>query len=1159
MPQYLIPTALDTLERNCPDAAHWPLILKKINAVTSGEIVLEKKHFALKTVYTCDANYGRHFHRLVFERVDETSQYVLRSIAWNHDYDKALKFSPFTAEMSSLFTVRANDIEEVNEEAGTPLVSYNNCWYELTSIQSDILKCTTFPQLIIGPPGSGKTLTALAFFQERVLQKLQEGNDEPLRLLYLTGNTVLKDSVARSWENWIHSSFGTTPPRQIHVVFSTFEDQVRASLNANQRLLSHEDAIERIRALIKNTSCTLTAEEVFAEFLINAHVLMNDLSGSVQRAFAQSNYSKIGINKSSLDPKHLERVYHLFAQVHAQINETQECIVGISILAAQDEENQFDSTVVDEAQNNPLTDSVNALHRTKNKQILFLGDSLQKGAIKVSSLPLLGPALHEQGIKLTTHQLPGTHRLKPAVAAVANDLVSLYTYIKGGLVDSTSYSSLSAHAAGSQGDNSLNWVARCTDEYHRLGKNARAAALIFDECDREVAKKLIASQNVFTIEEAQGLEFSDLFLYVSAETMSSFLPISTAMKKHGINHETVLGEKKHLSAQKGIIDGEHLEHLSRFYVALSRTFGNAWVYIEPLENQQAHRHSPFLSWLKSKFMQKETLPLNVQTSSLEEWLTTIHAFIDQKKFAQAQSNLMLHFNFSAQEAEQYLHCSINQRYQSVGELHKRKQVDQSTSSSSAMQAKQGAMEAEPPASSLAPAFSSAPATTPTKVVLTSLKTDPKTKEPKEKTVKILSAKKAEWVEALLNNLSIKNIDLLLGAPNATAILFYHKMANGQCLFINLCNKGTYLSELSLNHLIKNLDKQPPEAVIHCFTESTLDILLSVAKWSLIKSKLNIKISEWFAPSDVGSLFYRLSTTSIGLNFLDANWSDIRAHFDTEGLFAPITSEGPLKGTTPFAGFSDSLKGLAFLDRHWKDFKPHLSTKGLFTILISGTHKGCTAFQLLFAHPNGEYFLDRHWDDIKKHMTKEGLFTPVIGADLTGMTPFLALCSLPEAQSFMGKHWSDFKKHLTKEDLFTKISSSGFQPGLTPFIALCVNIIDYPLLSVHWDDFKEYMNAENLFTPVGNYGPQRLISPFRLLCQSAQGRRLIATHWESTFSAFITENHIKNDPDGKQLKELIESYPSGKKRRTIGFFTPQISESNEPSAASSSFVSAASTA
>src|SRR5690348_11733957 len=95
--QFLLPCNLSAfLKQYAKDESQLEEIASKISQFVSESKPLKKKRFGAKEVYTWDINIGRHFHRALFDlaTVGDKKAFVLRSLAWAHNYDAALNWSP---------------------------------------------------------------------------------------------------------------------------------------------------------------------------------------------------------------------------------------------------------------------------------------------------------------------------------------------------------------------------------------------------------------------------------------------------------------------------------------------------------------------------------------------------------------------------------------------------------------------------------------------------------------------------------------------------------------------------------------------------------------------------------------------------------------------------------------------------------------------------------------------------------------------------------------------------------------------------------------------------------------------------------------------------------------------------------------------------------
>lgn len=147
-------------------------------------------------------------HRLIFEKLEHEGRvfFVLRSIAFHHDYRKALGFTPIRPENLAnhdLYEqVEATELA-VNESAEDIYVDYQGDWLKLDDIQQQVCAAILFPLFVYGPPGSGKTALPIALFNKRLRHYFEveyEAQTRPsLRMLYVTNSSPLVRSINREW------------------------------------------------------------------------------------------------------------------------------------------------------------------------------------------------------------------------------------------------------------------------------------------------------------------------------------------------------------------------------------------------------------------------------------------------------------------------------------------------------------------------------------------------------------------------------------------------------------------------------------------------------------------------------------------------------------------------------------------------------------------------------------------------------------------------------------------------------------------------------------------------------------------------------------------------------------------------------------------------
>lgn len=96
MPSYAVPSDLDKfLKKRVLQADHMSEIKALLEGYLKEGAYPKKKDFDGRVVYTlaCDVRDGSR-HRFIFEQVNYNGQscFLLRDLAWQHDYDKALRW-----------------------------------------------------------------------------------------------------------------------------------------------------------------------------------------------------------------------------------------------------------------------------------------------------------------------------------------------------------------------------------------------------------------------------------------------------------------------------------------------------------------------------------------------------------------------------------------------------------------------------------------------------------------------------------------------------------------------------------------------------------------------------------------------------------------------------------------------------------------------------------------------------------------------------------------------------------------------------------------------------------------------------------------------------------------------------------------------------------
>ena len=1094
MPQYLIPSNRATfVHQFAKDEQQAEFIIKKLGEFLDSPEPLKKKSFSGRIVYTLNIDYGRHKHRALFEltTIDERPVYALRSLAWMHDYNAALNWqslgpinSQNIPQEYQLAQEKAASFAVSSVEHEQQMVYFKAQWHEPTAFQSQILADTHFPQLLIGAPGSGKTFILTALMQEQAwnLQKI----------LYITGNPALSSAQKKEWSAL--EKKGALHQASAQVVFLSFTqfytwycDEV-----SNDKLLNEEELLSRLTKALPKDS----ASQVLAELKLNSWQLHQDVAE--HNAYDKSRYRHSGINKSLYSEQDKERLYEVLTKMLQTMKERHEFYPGVSKVEVMPEEYSFDLIAVDESQNQTPQDLLNITLFSKNQHIVLAGDSLQKGGTKLSSLPIIGNALHQQfHASLKAHQLPVSLRLMPASARLANNLVLLYTNLRQGRADSTAYSSILSPQGGDleapAAEDFVHLISQDRlSELKNIGANAHAAAIVLTDEDKGKARQYTNSANVFTHTEAQGLEFSHVFFYLSQESLARFIRVSEAMKQLGITAETTLKEYLHNPSQKGIVDGEQFELLSHLLVGLTRSCGSNWIYYEPVEGELQRKLQPFLPWFNRVIgLTPENKQVKPTISSPQEWLTVINRFISEGALVQARDNLRLILKLQAHEADAYIALyPKGELKESLAALEDwRTQASMPSASSSS-----------PPANA-----TSSPASTSAKATAA---------KPFS-----FSAKQGQWIEQLYQSIdSEKNVNALINHKLSAPILFEYKLAATQkCLLVSLflhkkADEG--LAEAFLTHFKKLLTQKKAYAELmnagYLIAKKNNDYWLMLCLCSLANhfSKLNTLITtkqlnelRSLAQQHLGQLApQRLE--EVDTTILD---TICRPGFlDNQTLAALAT---PFKNEHGNVGYSFLFWIILNIDC----YPEFLHQQKIISLIIESidlniTMKNMLLFALLHTS-TGRKYIHQYFELIKKRLNDKNLFVQFTDGEHQGTSPFMLLCLTPEGSFLIIEQWAFFSALIEKNPLglFSPITEDGPDKGKSAFYFLCYNPAGQALVILHWAFFSALLikYPQALFAQATESKLKKGASPFYYLCESPEGQSLIITHWDF-FSALITQ-------------------------------------------------------
>jgi hypothetical protein len=1038
---------------------------------------LKKKKIGVKTVYTLNVNMAGD-HRLIFESVqisaDNTEAYFLRGIVINHDYHKALRWEPFKIlEAMPADYMHSEHLYDVDLDLQSEFW-HDGCFIIPSDRQRAVVASPTFPKLIMGPPGSGKSLVSLAFLQEQALKHVASDSQQVIQLLYLSKQQILNNQIARAWDDWAKLFLSESDASRVNFECKNFtslayENTDKVVVTKDELLAIIERYIDCCNIKYNNKQSQLSAQKIFDEFILSSYILNYDIER--QNSFEDSSYKILGIKQISVVISEKEFIYSAYNNLLNKLGNR--VYPGITAINLPYE--VYDYTCCDEVQSVSMQDLLHALRVTKQAQIVYCGDSYQRGDLKVSTFSLLAPFLHSMfNITLVCETLEETYRLNPEVAQLCSQVVSLMNYLGEGKAEKSAYSSIKSSALENPG--SVNWLdVLDTSGWDSLGIDANVAAVVLSFPDAEKIRALGWPATILEINQARGLQFSKVLVYLSAETLLRFKSISQSIPQ---NVTSTLRVFEHGAKSKDVMQADlGLEILSDLMTALSRSCGDIWVHCEKCSK---HHLGNFIDWFKKNCHGTEIML--GQKSSDVEWFKMIHNLIKNDVTTQALGHLQRHFNLDLVSAQKYLEQfrvddGFNLPY-GLNLSQDKKNIHKETSASSGLPA-------------LPQSIASVKCIEPSGVVTRVLQPSKKKQQnqPSTQTVEIptfiqeLEHNKGQisnvnfLVDSLLQENEAKEW-LLYALPNKKTVfesLFssYKQVIALALYFLNDTKKMRYFTKLIKPFLQNNisdgsksysqliLESSPSKGNFTIYADFIIELLNAMPLDKIQDSSTDLtKVLYW--------LF------SMPNLLLNNNWDNLKKCISANSLNAKITTEGPDKGKTLLYALCDDKDGTGLLQKKWKYLKKFFIADSFNQVVTAeGDEKGITPLFCLCGNEQGRTLLESHWDDIKNLLTKEGLNQVVTAEDFNkGKTPLYMLCNYKQGLELLESHWDDIKGLLTQEGLNQVVTAEGLEQGKTPLYMLCGRNHGLTLLEAHWGDIKDLLTQEGLNQFVTAEGPHQ---------------------------------------------------------------------------------------
>jgi hypothetical protein len=1108
----------------------------KINLLLSGytksaDLDLKKAHG--HRLYTIRLNQS---DRLLFTTlINEGKSYLLLlELIENHDYQKSRFLKPdvlrrylIDKDRDVAEVINLEDFEtigrldgdfnqaqasEVTAAAASGLkyekVTYYNQQFITLDTTQLIASDSQLPMIVSGPPGSGKSCVALSLISKEVSKRAV---DDVREIVCVTMSRRLSHHLQAQWQElpeardeagnllgWVQ--FITYNQLLVRQPFAIIEEQLAERAYFNEWFANYKkeltDKIKLLDEPLKQAASELIAsnlDKIFQELCIIA--------------VDPTEYLDLGMRQSLFYGKDEREILLAAYQMYCR------CLIANNrvcpfLYQPEIREPLFGCVIVDEAQDFSLGQLLVLGKLTDNVNIAFSLDSHQSLLASKSIRPRLVQKLTQlaqaQRLHVTEIALRDTYRCPAVVAKLANQVLAIKNHITGGVGDKEEIAQIMPSTKAGY----VYWQDCIPDSraaltgyfkrlQHELNVNEAQIAIITPQELIETVQSVTEHPLVFSPTDIKGLEYSGIIAWSPLDhpdvvEANKYLPDE--------------GEELKVSTHRSKDKESHLDGLAPVLNGVFVTFTRALAGLLVLQ-PYSHNKRRVIGHLKqglSSSRPEERPQLDIReistrapVASKADWEKECMRLWQNDNLAQARKIYEHYLAEDGRTLEQYIEEYIQERDGRV---------------ITAAQTISGSAEKEKEATTAKQKIAKAQVV-PARELTAS---EPIIYPP-------LSTKLSNWIEGLFKVISHKsNLLLLLKHEKLIPILFHHKMANGQCLFVNIC----FFADMNL--FLSNLQgvKRTAPKEVNCFIQALtasydiatqtqdvhLKLLLGLVSFAPIINESDrsstvpsipplSKILEDIRAQQFGALFSADDKSQNICNamakFIMANWAKVSSFLTQEDIISQkLSNNGKIGASFLFTLIANSE--IDFISTHWAIFSPALMRHLRAVVTCEGNYQGTSLFYWLCSTPEGKKLLAMQWNYFKKLTNSEMLNTAVTTNGPTqGVTPFLCLCAMTEGRQLINTHWADFRVLINKDMLRAQVTGDNGLPGkgTSPFYFLCGNPDGRELIARYWVFFKNMIDKEMLRAQVTD-GEDRGKSPAYCLLATRHGRELlIYRHWD----------------------------------------------------------------
>lgn len=389
-----------------------------------------------------------------------------------------------------------------------------NKWMELNEAQKKVLS-HPFPYICNGTPGSGKTTLLIL-----VLAKaLADGHKN---ILVVTQSPFLKNDIAKQW---MESPYAKDLPQDVNITIATYADILQKEY-LDKELVDGDACLEWINEFISKKYNKNELPEFPRDFF-NAKSIYGEFR--IACGHGEAEYLKQGARQCLLGayPQAKKWLWKTF-QLYLRHLKNTNCIHAAFTSLPQDK--KYSMIAIDEGQDFSLLQLSSLLNQAKNADVCIFHDSDQSLYDRISKEEYSKSCLRKMTFKqIETLELSYSYRGAAAIVRAANHILEMKLAVDQGRTNADQKLEIKSNPADTR-MGSVEWPVYFNPEQNdRNERNAEIGRKLIEKMKErarstqcavitttnlvEKAKKIFATEAVYTVEETKGLEYPEIIIY----------------------------------------------------------------------------------------------------------------------------------------------------------------------------------------------------------------------------------------------------------------------------------------------------------------------------------------------------------------------------------------------------------------------------------------------------------------------------------------------------------------------------------------------------------------------------------------------------------------------------------------------------------------------